>query len=1188
MPADSYAELNALIRERIIILDGAMGSMLKGHGLSDPLCLSNPELITSVHEAYLEAGADIITTCSFNANAVSLADHGMAEKAYEISRAAGALARQAADKFSTPGKKRFAAGSMGPMTKSASMASDLNDLGKRNISWDEIEAAYYDNARGLLDGGVDILLLETIFDTLNAKAGIAAVIRLREERKLRIPLIISATVSDAAGRLLSGQTIEAFAVSVSHAEPLALGLNCSFGAEKIHPHLARLSAFTHCPVICYPNAGLPDSSGAYSEGPEEMAGVMKNFFQQRLVNIAGGCCGTTPAHIAAVAALAKNYSPRPLPEKPRISYLSGLEVLPLPERGSVDFINIGERTNVAGSRKFLRLVQDGEWDEAVSVAGDTLSAGARIIDVCMDNALLDGKEAMVQFLNNALFDPEIARFPVMPDSSRWEVLEAALKCIQGKPLVNSISLKEGTAEFLRRAALVRRYGAAVMVMLIDETGQAIDYERKIQIAERSYKLLTETGFPPEDIIFDPNVLTIATGIAEHDSYALDFIRACSWIIDNCPLVHVSAGVSNLSFSFRGSNEIRSALHTVFLHNAIKAGVSMAILNPADLVPWDEVRKELRDAAEDAVLCRNGKGGNYADRLLAVGGKEASGNKEENPKKKDEWRSWPIEERISHALVKGIDKYIAEDALDLFDSGKSYIEIVEGPLMRGIEETGRLYGEGRVFLHQMIRSAQVMKKALAALDSCSSARQGIVQAGKVVLATVRGDVHDIGKNIVSVILGCNGYEVIDLGVMVDSEKILEAARNSGADCIGLSGLISSSLDEMVFVAGEMEKAGFTIPLLIGGAAASAAHTALRIAVAYSGPVVYLPDAGRTPQALASLLSPAQKSDFLRKLNAAHEEARRSHEMITEKRRILPLEEARANRLVVDWDAREIHVPKIKKLLQFDYYPREKIIERLDWDAFCRSWELREKDVNGQEHYHQAKKELIDNAKALLEKIKENLSFRAVLGFFPALSENEDVVLYKQDADSGKPDELARFCFLRNQVKKTSNMMNLCLSDYIRPIEYKGQSRYDWLGLFALTAEFKNDRLQGVDRLLNDENALLAATLANSLAEAFSAELFNKVKEDYWPVSLDPAFGYPACPDHHDKEIAMTLLEAEKRIGLRLSESAMIIPASSVCGMYFAFPEAKYFTAGEIGTDQLALWAQRKRIPEEQARRRTGRI
>jgi 5-methyltetrahydrofolate--homocysteine methyltransferase len=1199
MSENILKELDALIRERIVIHDGAMGSMLKGHKLSDLLCLSNPELITAVHDAYLEAGADIISTCSFNANAISLAEYGMADEAYEISRAAGAIARQSADKFSASGKRRFAAGSMGPMTKSASIASDLSDPGKRSISWDELEAAYYDNARGLLDGGVDILLLETIFDTLNAKAAIAAVIRLREERKARIPLIISATVSGAGGRLLSGQTIEAFAVSVSHAEPIALGLNCSFGAEKLLPHLAKLSAFSRFPVICYPNAGLPDSSGTYSDGPEEMSGFMKTFFEQRLVNIAGGCCGTTPAHIAAIAELAKNYSPRPLPEKPKISYLSGLEVLPLPERGSAEFINIGERTNVAGSRKFLKLIQNSDWDEAVNVAEETLSAGARVIDVCMDNALLDGKAAMVQFLNNVLFNPEIARFPVMPDSSSWDVLEAALKCIQGKPLVNSISLKEGEAEFLRRAALICRYGAAVMVMLIDEEGQAMSYERKIQIAERSYKLLTGTGFPPEDIVFDPNVLTIATGIAEHDSYALDFIRACSWIVDNCPGVHVSAGVSNLSFSFRGNNEIRSALHTVFLNHAVKAGLSMAILNPADFIPMDRLRKELREAAEDAVLCRNGNGGinaggNYADRLLEVCNKEIAGDKEEDQKKKDEWRNLPIEDKISYAMVKGIDRHIAEDTLELHNSGKSYIEIVEGPLMRGIEEIGRLYGAGSIFLHQMIRSAQVMKKALATLDSCAASGKGITRAGKIVLATVRGDVHDIGKNIVAVILGCNAYEVIDLGVMVSAEKILETARNTGADCIGLSGLISSSLDEMVFVAEEMEKAGFTIPLLIGGAAASAAHTALRIARAYSGPVVYLPDAGRTPQALASLLSPVLKSDFLRKLNAEHEEARRSHEAIAGKSLLLTLEEARANRLHVDWNAAEIPVPKAKGIIQFDTYLKEKVIERLDWEAFCRSWELRERGGNGQEQYNQAKRELVDEARALLEEIKERLSLRAVLGFFPAHSDNEDIVLYDgQTAGSNEPAKgLARFCFLRNQVKKTANATNLCLSDYILPVDCardsKGILRYDWLGLFALTADFKNEKPQGADRLLDDSKALLAATLADSLAEAFSVELSCKVKEEFWPVSLVPAFGYPSCPDHYDKKTAIILLEAERRIGLSLSESAMIIPASSVCGMYFAFPDAKYFAAGEIGADQLALWAKKKGITEEQARRHTGRI
>ncbi|MDR0598768.1 MAG: methionine synthase [Treponema sp.] len=1250
----SRDELDHLARKRILILDGAMGSMILARNLSegdyrgkefaahgtpllgcnDALCLTMPELIGSIHEAYLEAGADIVTSCSFNANAVSLVDYGLAGRAYDISRAAGELARKAAKGYSTPEKPRFAAGSLGPTSKSGSISPDMDDPGRRSVTWDELEAAYYDNARGLLDGGVDLLLLETCFDTLNAKAAIAAILRLREERGADIPLMISATISGASGRLLAGQTVEAFAVSAAHGDPFSLGLNCSLGAEKILPHLKALAAFTPFLVSCHPNAGLPDRFGRYLEGPEETVFHARKFLDQGLVNILGGCCGTTPAHIAAIAETAKRYAPRSLPAVPGPrgstgkSFLAGLEPLDLDE----GFINIGERTNVAGSAKFLRLIQRGGWEEAADLARDTIAAGARIIDVCMDDALLESKESMVRFLNLALSDPEIARVPVMPDSSRWETLEAALKCLQGKGLVNSISLKEGEGEFLRRAALIRRYGAAAVVMLFDEEGQALTYERKVETARRSYRLLTEAGFPAEDIVFDPNVLTIATGMAEHDRYALDFISACAWIREHCPGAHISGGISNLSFSFRGSGEIRAALHAAFLKHAAAAGLSMAILNPAGLRSPEEIPGGLWKAAEDAILCRDEPdgetGGSRADRLLAAALKEANsggGTGEKPGEAADQWRLLPLEERVVHSLVKGIDRYIAEDVLALYhQEGRSCLEIIEGPLTRGMEEVGRRFGEGKMFLPQVIRGARVIKKAAAALEPLMDPASGkgvpAAGGGKIALATVKGDVHDIGKNILAVILGCNGYEVIDLGVMVPAEKILAAVKETNAAGVGLSGLISPSLDEMVRVAEEMERSGLTIPLLIGGAAASAAHTALRIAPAYSGPVVYLRDAGQTPPALGALLSPRRRAAFLEKLEAEYAEARRTHGQITERRIFLSLEEARANRPAIDWEAAALPQPKHPGLIPYDSYPAEKVIARIDWDSFCRSWDMNPK--TGSTGNAEERRRLIADAEEALKQRAGSLSLRAMVGFFPALSENEDIVLYQRPPEeaatppdpgaNGPGPERARFCFPRNQEKKPAGAPNLCLADFVLPRDrydqwvkkgWKDRNErplQDWLGLFALTAEFTGpENAAAGPAESGGYGALLAATLTNCLAEAFAEELHEKVRSELWPSGdggdtgganrgIRPAFGYPACPDHRDKETAFALLEARERIGLALSESAMIIPPSSLCGMYFAHPEARYFSAGEIAPDQLERWARRKGLSPEEARRRMGRV
>ncbi|MDR2211225.1 MAG: methionine synthase [Spirochaetaceae bacterium] len=1242
---DIQKELDSIARERILILDGALGSVILDHklgeaeyrggefashpvnlkGCNDLLCITRPNLISSIHESYLMAGADIVTSCSFNATSVSLADYGLEDRAYEISRAAAGLARNAAEKFSSSEKPRFAAGSMGPTSKSGSISPDMDDPGRRSISWDELEAAYYDNARGLLDGGAHILLLETIFDTLNAKAAIAAILRIRKERNEEIPLMISATISDASGRILSGQTLEAFAVSVSHGNPWSLGLNCSLGAEKILPHLAALSSFTPFLVSCHPNAGLPNSLGAYDEGPGETARYIGEFLERGLVNIIGGCCGTTPDHIAAIAALAKQYGPRRIPPLEKRTMLAGLEALPVGK----EFIDIGERTNVAGSKKFLRLVQNNSWEEALDIAREMIAAGARIIDVCMDDALLPGRETMVRFLTLMLSDPEIARVPVMADSSRWEILEAALKCMQGKGLVNSISLKEGEGEFLHRARLVRRYGAAVVVMLFDEQGQALSCDRKIEIADRSYKLLTGAGFPPEDIVFDPNVLTICTGMEEHDRYALDFIRACGWIREHCPGVHISGGISNLSFSFRGSEEIRRALHGVFLKHAIDAGLSMGILNPAGIVSCDEIRPDLREAAEDAVLCRN-TGRSSTDRLLALGTREKP--EESGGAALPEWRTLPAEERVAQGLLRGIDKYIGDDVLELHDRGLQPLEIIEGPLMRGIEEVGERFGEGKMFLPQVIRSARVMKKAVAVLEPFMTGTGNEQGAGKIVLATVKGDVHDIGKNIVGVILGCNGYKVIDLGVMVPAETILKAAQETDADCVGLSGLISPSLDEMVRVAEAMERERFTVPLLIGGAAAGVAHTSLRIAPAYSGPVVYVKDAGQTPPVVRSLLSPKTKGAFLEKLEREYAKARDLHKRIGEKRVFLSLEEARSHKFSPPWDDPP-SPPHTRGIICYTDYPLERVIPYIDWEDFYASWDLPKETADaetpGSGPGTEARQKLAEDARMLLNRIREEklLSLRAVAGFFPALSEDEDVVLYREAAEGspGMEEELDRFCFLRNQEKKPAGRSgpaasgplaaeaNLCLADFILPrAKYlelraaKKKPRFDWLGLFALSAGFGLEEPSALYKSRHDDySALLLASLANRLAEAFAEELHRRVRRELWGYSpgenlpaedvlkgkyrgIRPAFGYAACPDHRDKEICFRLLEIPQRIGLTLTGSSMINPAASICGMYFAHPQACYFGAGEIAPDQLEAWAKRKGIPVETARRRTGRI
>ena len=1212
--------LNAIASERILILDGAMGSMIQtlrlgeddfrgsrfaSHpvpllGCNDLLCLTKPEAVRGIHEAYLAAGADIIETCSFNATALSLGDFGAGDLAYEISAAAAGLARRAADAFSTPERRRFVAGSIGPTAKSASISPDIDDPERRSVYWDELEAAYYDNVRGLIDGGADILLIETVFDTLNAKAAIFAAKRLMAERGIDVPLWISATVNDSAGRLLSGQTLKAFCVSVLHAEPWALGLNCSFGAEKLLAHIRELAGLVPCLVGAHPNAGMPNEEGRYDESPLSMADHIEEYLRPGLVNIIGGCCGTTPAHIAAIAERARRYGPRRVPGPLKGTFLAGLEALSVDrERG---LTAIGERTNVAGSKKFLRLVKEENYREAMGIARDMIEKGAAVIDICMDDALLDAEEAMGRFLRQALSDPDIARVPFMIDSSRWNVIEGALKYIQGKALVNSISLKEGEEEFLRRARRVRLYGAAVVVMLFDEQGQAASFDRKIEIARRSYDLLRAADFPPEDIVFDPNVLAIATGMDEHDGLALDFIRACRWITENCPGVQISGGVSNLSFSFRGNDTIRQAMHAVFLRQAVDAGLSMAIVNPSSLVACDGIDGDLRQVVE-AIILRPAPGA--SERLLAAAEKITPAARPGQAA-----ASRPpagAEERVLEAMIKGNDDRIEEDLLELRSKYRRSLDIVERVLMKGMKEVGDRFGEGKMLLPQVIRSARVMKKAVAVLGPFIEQEKAAApeQAGRrdgadaeggpvaetaatVLLATVKGDFHDIGKNIVGVVLGCNGYRIRDLGVMIPAEEIADAAEKEGAGIVGLSGLISPSLDQMINTARVMEGRGLKIPLLIGGAATSLAHTGLRIAPEYSGPVVYVSDAGRSAEAIRSLLSPVERPSFLEELEQKYQNAVRLHNSLQTRVELLPLEAARRNKIP---SVSQIPMKRpVRASFEFINYSLERVIPFIHWQTVIDAWEIR----NHQPAASDEKGRIVEDAKVLLKKVldEKTLSLRGIAGFFPAGSSGDDVLLYDPAAAKKKNRPvLARFSFLRNQEKKRSGAYNPCLADFIAPGPVPG----GWIGLFALSAGFGLEEAAAEYRHRGDDyGAILLATLANALAEALSEEVHLRVRREFWPNDREeprgirPAFGYPACPDHEDKRIVFDLLRVQERCGMELTESAMIVPAASVCGMYFEHPGAYYFGVGPVGDDQLADWAARKGISIEEARRRTGRI
>lgn len=1260
--------LKSAIEKRILILDGAMGTMIQQHhlneadfrgqrfahhpkklqGCNDLLCLTQPRLIYDIHTAYLMAGADLIETCSFNANAPSLDDYGLGHLAREISRASAELARRACEAAATPEHPRYVVGVLGPTGKTASISADVSDGAARSITWDQLVQAYSENAMGLLEGGADILMLETIFDTLNAKAALFAIDEAiktlnslertegSEKRYTRPPIMISGTITDAAGRTLSGQTVAAFHASLSHGQPFSTGLNCALGADKLLPHLQELSEISPFLLSAHPNAGLPNSLGEYDQSAQEMAQAVRPFLEQGLVNIVGGCCGSTPVHIAEIAKLAKNFPPRKPKAPLRRTILSGLEALELPSRfGPLEqhggnFIDIGERTNVAGSRRFLRLIKEEKWEEASLIAREMGESGAAIIDVCMDDALLDARASMVHFLNTAQSDPEVARLPFMIDSSRWEVIEAGLKCIQGKGLVNSISLKEGEQEFLQRAALARRYGAAIVVMLFDEAGQADSYARKIEIAGRSWKLLMGAGFPAEDVVFDPNVLSIATGIEEHRGYALDFIEACRWISANCPGAHISGGLSNLSFSFRGNEAVREAMHAVFLKHAIPAGLSMAIVNPGALRSVGELEAELVQLCEAVILNQ----GPQAEEALLQKALQLRENQDGSPKlsageaKKNAWRELALPERISHALVRGEEGYIEADVLALkSQGGDSALSLIEGPLMDGMNEVGRRFGLGQMFLPQVIRSARVMKKAVAVLEPFiqEEKNEDSQAAATIVLATVKGDVHDIGKNIVGLVLSCNGFRVIDLGVMVPTEEMLAAIEREKADVLGLSGLITPSLDEMVNVARAMEGAGLKIPLLVGGATTSETHTALRIAPAYSGPVVHGKDASQMPAIVRALLSPSEGPAFLARLEQGYKAAIERHEGQKLRQKPISLAQARKNAFASDWQKIDIDEPKTQGLIDLAPGELAELYPWIDWNWFFYSWDLgygKEQALNDSKKAEAATK-LYEDAQALLRRFAQDGHIRpaARIGIFPAASEGDDLLIYP-NIDSKKAREVSasaapalaglgrevRLPFLRNQQEKKAGGANPCLTDFIAP---KASGRRDWVGFFALTVGAGFETWLAECAKADEYEVLLAKSLADRLAEAMAEWAHAKLRREIWGYApneklapeecfdfsadgrtkyrgIRPAFGYPACPDHEDKGLAFELLDARNKLGMDLTESAMMLPAASVCGMYFAHPQSWYFGTGKIDSEQLADFAARKTINLEEARRRLSSI
>jgi 5-methyltetrahydrofolate--homocysteine methyltransferase len=1203
-----------LLGSRILILDGAIGSLVQKHKLEekdyrgdrfrdfkhdlkgniDLLSITKPDLIREIHLDYLEAGADIIETNTFSSTAISQADYHLESLVYEMNFAAARLAVSAADEITArdPSRPRYVAGSIGPTNKTASMSPDVNDPGYRAVTFDGLAEAYAGQIRGLIEGGVDLLLIETVFDTLNAKAALYSIEELFAEYGKRLPVMISATITDASGRTLSGQTIEAFLHSVSHVDLMSIGINCALGAREMLPYVTELANIAPFFVSAHPNAGLPNQFGGYDDTPGIMTDQFSEFLESGSVNIIGGCCGTTPDHIKAFSALAKNYTPRIVPKVRHITSLSGLE--PLSVSRESNFVNIGERTNVSGSIKFASLIREEKYEEALAVARNQVDGGAQILDICMDDAMLDAEKCMVRFLSLVMAEPEIAKLPIMIDSSKWSVIEAGLKCVQGKSIVNSISLKEGEDSFRVQAQKVRQYGAAVVVMAFDEKGQADSFARRTEVCRRAYDLLTkDVGFAPENIIFDPNVLAIGTGIEEHNNYAVDFIRTIAWIKENLPHAKVSGGISNLSFAFRGNNLIREAIHSVFLYHAIQAGLDMGIVNPSMLAVYDDLPEDLLLLVEDIVLNRRP---DATERLITFADSVKKQNKKEE--KTDEWRLGKVEDRINHALVKGIMDFIEADILEARESYPRALNVIEGPLMDGMSKVGDLFGEGKMFLPQVVKSARVMKKAVAVLqpyieqEKDASETSASLTAGTILLATVKGDVHDIGKNIVGVVLSCNNYRVIDLGVMVPTEKIIEAALEYKVDIIGLSGLITPSLEIMTEAARLFEKHGLKKPLLIGGATTSKVHTAVKIEPHYKSPVIHVKDASKSVGVVSSLLSKSQQLVFSEKTRKEYEDLRNTYLEAKEKTVYVSLEEARRNFLPDGWNVADITKPKFLGLKVFDNYPLEEIRDFISWIFFFVVWQLRGKfpDILTDPRQGEEATRLFEDANRLLNRIisEKTLTAKGVIGIFPANSVGDDIEVY---SDTSRDNVLARFINLRNQELK-SGAPNLCLADFIAP---RSTGITDYLGAFAVTAGHGIEAiLDEFARNLDDYQSIMAKALADRLAEAFTELIHLKIRKDLWGFAsheqltleelllekyrgIRPAHGYPACPDHSEKETLFRLLQAEKHTGIKLTESYSMYPAASVSGLVFASPGSKYFFVGNISKDQVNDYAIRKGLP-----------
>jgi 5-methyltetrahydrofolate--homocysteine methyltransferase len=1233
---DATDALTAILRERILVLDGAMGTAIQRdrpdeagyrgerfadwpsdvQGNNDLLTITQPEIIAGIHREYLEAGADMIETNTFNAQEISLGDYGMEELSYELNFESAKLARRECDAMTerTPDKPRYVAGALGPTTRTASISPDVNDPGARNITYDQLVEAYKTATKGLLDGGSDVIFVETIFDTLNAKAAIFAVETVFEEYGRRWPVIISGTITDASGRTLSGQVTEAFWHSVRHVKPLLVGLNCALGAKEMRPYIAEISRIADTYVSCYPNAGLPNAFGEYDEAPEETAAIIAEFADSGFVNLVGGCCGTTPAHIAAIAGAVEGKAPRTPVETVPALRLSGLEPVIVVE--DTLFVNVGERTNITGSARFRNLIKAGDYTAALAVARQQVEAGAQVIDINMDEGMIDGIAAMDRFAKLIATEPDICRVPTMIDSSKWDVIEAGLKCVQGKPIVNSISLKEGVEKFVREARLCRKYGAAVVVMAFDEDGQADNLERRKEICQRAYDILTkEVGFPAEDIIFDPNCFAVATGIEEHANYGIDYIEATRWIKQNLPGALVSGGVSNVSFSFRGNNPVREAIHAVFLYHAIAAGMDMGIVNAGALEVYDEVPELLRDRIEDVILNRRP---DSTERLLEIAA-DFAGDGTVKEVATEEWRSLPVGERITHALVKGIDEFAESDTEELRAEisarGGRPIEVIEGPLMDGMNVVGDLFGEGKMFLPQVVKSARVMKKAVAYLIPFIEAEKqpGDVERtnGKVVMATVRGDVHDIGKNIVGVVLQCNNYDVVDLGVMVPAQKILDAAKEEGADVIGLSGLITPSLDEMVNFATEMERQGFDIPLMIGGATTSRAHTAVKVDSKYHGPVIWVKDASRSVPVVAALLSDEQRPKLLADTAADYDSLRERHAARQDTRSLLKIADARANATPIDWtdytpprprmlatQARDSHTDDyhvsgsptqfVKTLTD---YPLEELRKYIDWQPFFNAWEMKGKfpDILNNPASGEAARKLYDDAQTMLDRLIEEKWIRAngVFGLFPASQvAGDDIEVYTDESRSTVRTTLHQ---LRQQGEHREGIPHRSLADYVAP---KETGERDYVGAFAVTAGLGiKDKIDEFKKELDDYSAILLESLADRLAEAFAERLHERVRKEFWAYvpneALDnealisekyegirPAPGYPACPEHTEKQTIWELLDVEANAGIELTESMAMWPGAAVSGLYFSHPQSQYFVVGRIGRDQVEDYAGRK--------------